>query len=157
VPSCLDRGTLRLPRGLVLPWYDEADRVVCLRFRRLPDDESDEAREFYGVDPRTGQIKRYRVIFGSSTEHLYREGTLHPGQDAVLFEGELDALSAAQGLADRFAVVATGSTTWGRTAENSSRLLQCRAVLLCHDADEAGDRASSYWLSQLANGLAVCF
>jgi hypothetical protein len=56
-----------------------------------------------------------------------------------------------QGAADRFTAVATGSTTWGRTAENSSRLLQCRTVLLCHDADEAGDRASSYWLSQLAN------
>jgi hypothetical protein len=65
--------------------------------------------------------------------------------------GELDALSAVQGAAGRFAAVATGSTTWGRTAENRSRLLQCGTVLLCHDADEAGDRASAYWLSQLAN------
>jgi hypothetical protein len=56
-----------------------------------------------------------------------------------------------QGAADRFAAVATGSTTWGRTAENHERLAGCRAVLVCHDADEAGDRASSYWLSQLAN------
>lgn len=143
-------GKMLLPRGIVIPWRDEQGRVVSIRFRRLPSDESQEARKFYGVD-KTGAINRYRSLFGSSSTHLYREHTIIPGCSTVLLEGELDALATVQALDHSVSVVATGSTSWGRSASSLALLSNCSLILVCYDADEAGDKASKYWLDTLAN------
>lgn len=136
---------VRIPRGLVIPWRDTAGNVVCLRFRRLTSDESTDARDFYGVNDKTGKINRYRVVSGSSTQHLYREATITPACDVALFEGEFDALIASQQTGD-LAAVATGSTAWGRSERATTVLNGCTTVLVCYDANNAGYHASEYWL-----------
>jgi len=141
-----------LPRGIVIPWFDEHGDVICLRFRRLPTDASEDARKFYGVDEKTSQIKRYRVLQGSSSQWLYQGATLLPGRDAVLLEGEFDALIVAQEVDENaVAVVATGSTGWGRNERSIRRLASCSRVLVCFNADASGDKAAVEWLSQLGN------
>jgi len=144
-------GKSLLARGIVIPWRDVSGRVVCIRFRRLPEDTSEDAKKCYGIDGKTSMINRYRVVFGSSTQHLYQEGTAKPGRDAVLLEGELDALAATQSLDSLTAVVATGSTSWGRNSSSIERLSRCIQVLVCYDADKAGDKASKYWLTSVSN------
>jgi DNA polymerase-1 len=147
-------GKLSIPRGIVIPWFDEQGHVICMRFRRLPSDESEEARRYYGVDQKTGQIKRYRVLAGSSSQFLYLGATLTSEKNVALMEGELNALILAQeSEALDIAVVATGSTGWGRHPRWLRRLAACSRVLVCYDADtnRAGDKAAKYWLSHLEN------
>lgn len=144
-----------IPRGIVIPWFDDNSHVVCLRFRRLPDDESEEARLFYGVDERTGKINRYKAMYGSSTQYLYCGELLTSGCSAALFEGEIDALIASQEVDSSSACtcVATGSTGWGRSDRFIRRLASCDQVLVCFDVDEnrAGEKASLYWRNTLNN------
>ena len=144
-------GKMRLRRGIVIPWREATGRVVCIRFRRLPSDQGDEARKYYGVDEKTGEINRYRSLFGSATQHLYRGETLFPGCYAALFEGELDALAARQETDESICIVATGSTAWARSAMSEAKLARSAKVLIAYNADEGGDKASKYWLSRLKN------
>jgi DNA polymerase I len=147
-------GQLSIPRGIVIPWFDEQGRVICVRFRRLPSDESEEACRYYGVDQKTGKIKRYRVLAGSSSHFLYLGATLMPEKHAALVEGELNALILAQEAESLdIAIVATGSTGWGRHPRWLRQLATCSRVLVCYDADtnRAGDKAATYWLSHLEN------
>lgn len=141
---------IRIPRGIVIPWFDKKGAVICLRFRRLPGDESEEAREYYGVDEKTGEIKRYRALYGSCSHLLYGMDTITPESDVALFEGELDALIAGQ--AGVCACVATGSTAWCRSEESLQSLASCNQVLVCYDNDAPGEKAAqSYWLAELGN------
>lgn len=142
-----------IPRGIVIPWFDDRRQVICLRFRRLPGDESEEAKQFYGVDERTGEIHRYKAMYGSSTHFLYRGELLSSGCSAALFEGEIDALITAQEVGTACTCVASGSTGWGRSDRFIRRLATCDQVLVCFDADEnlAGDKAAQYWLNTLNN------
>ncbi len=145
-------GRMSIPRGIVIPWFNDENEVICIRFRRLPGDESDEARKHYGVDKKTGQINRYKSLFGSSSHHLYGGDLLFPGCDAALFEGELDALVTTQEAGQSpICIVATGSTVGARSAMSRRKLAQCSQVLVCYNADEPGDKASNYWLEHLKN------
>lgn len=146
-----EKRTMRLPRGIVIPWINEENEVIGIRFRRLPSDESDEARAYYGVD-KNGRINRYHSLYGSASQHFYAAGVLFPGCDAVLLEGELDALVMMQALAAAEGTVvalATGSTSWGRNAANIRLLNQCSQVLIAYNADEGGDKAAGYWIEQV--------
>lgn len=142
-----------IPRGIVIPWLDEHNQILCVRFRRLPGDETEESQRFYGIDEKTGEIGRYKVLFGSSSHLLYRGDLLSYG-NVALFEGEFTALVAQQSCPDPSIVcVATGSTSWGRTGKNVRKLASCDSVLICFDADsnKAGDKASKHWLNELGN------
>ena len=141
-------GVLKIPRGIVIPWQDGQGQVICLRFRRLPGDESDEAKDFYGVDP-NGEIVRYKAIFGSSPRWLYGWRDLAADCDVALFEGEIDSLVASQ--QSTSICVATGSTSWGRSPRMMRLLAACNEVLVAFDANTAGDKAAHYWLDALDN------
>ncbi len=143
-------GFIRIPRGIVIPWFDDNNRVMCVRFRRLPSDESDQAKEFYGVDEKTGEIGRYKALLGSVSTLLYNGDSLLPGCDAALFEGEFDALLAEQET-NRCACVATGSTSWGRSPQSIRKLQTCDTVLICFDADKGGHKAVTTWRKILSN------
>lgn len=144
---------LLLPRGIVIPWFDALGNVVCIRFRRLPSDESDEARKYYGVDAKTGEINRYKALRGVSSAYLYGSDRVVNGEPVALFEGEIDALIAGQ--AEVCPCVATGSTGWAHSEEALSLLAGCRKVLVCFDNDpnNAGERASQFWLAELSNAV----
>lgn len=143
----LGQGKLLLPAGIVIPWLDSDGNVACLRIRRFPGDESQEAQKFY-------EDNRYRVIRGSSSGMLYRESTVRSGGNVALFEGEFDSLIAHQSGVS-VATVATGSTAWGKANEAHviGLLASAREVLVCFDTDanEAGEKASQWWLDRLGN------
>jgi len=144
---------LLLPQGIVIPWFDTIGNVVCIRFRRLPSDESEDAKKYYGVDEKTGEIHRYRAIRGVSSAYLYGSDRVVSGEPVALFEGELDALIASQ--TDVCPCVATGSTGWAHSEEALSLLSSCNKVLVCFDNDQnnAGENASHYWLDELSNAV----
>ena len=143
---------INIPRGILIPWFDEDNQILCLRFRRLPEDESEDARRVYGVDKQTGKINRYKALSGSASHLLYRGDLLLPGNNVALFEGEFTALVAQQSTLDQSVIcVATGPTSWGRTDRNLRKLAGCSQILVCFDNDRngAGERAATNWTSQL--------
>lgn len=141
---------IKIPRGIVIPWFNALGAVVCLRFRRLPGDESEDAKAFYGVDEKTGEIKRYTSLYGSCSHLLYGIDKITPESDVALMEGELDALTAGQ--TGVCTCVATGSTAWCRSEESLQALASCNQVLVCYDNDAPGEKAANaYWLAELGN------
>jgi hypothetical protein len=144
-----------IPRGIVIPWMDSDYTVRCIRVRRLPWDESDEARRCYGVDPK-GEIGRYTTLYGVSTKRLYNDHRITPGCKVALFEGEFTSVVAQAACKEsRIVCVATGSTAWGWNSKNLRLLASCEKVLICFDADtnRAGDKASKRWLDRLSNAV----
>jgi Toprim-like len=140
-----------IPRGIVIPWMDADYNVRCVRIRRLPWDESDEASRCYGVDP-NGEIGRYTTLYGVYTDRLYNDHHITPGCSVALFEGEFTSVVAQQACKD-IVCIATGSTAWGFNERNIRLLASCEKVLICFDADRAGDKASERWLDRLSNAL----
>jgi DNA primase len=123
---------VKLWQGIVIPWRVGMG-VLRINVRR-------------NGDP------KYLPIAGSGTG-LYNVAMLKPGCDAVLVEGEFDAMSIldAQGRNPRYIPVASGSTTHARTAQWIARLAMCRRVAIAYDTDEAGEHASEWWLRVLPN------
>ena len=80
---------------------------------------------------------------------LYGADRLAPGRPAVLVEGEFDALTVMQHADDLAIAVATGSTAGGQRTRWIAGLAACSRVLVAFDGDEAGEKASAYWLSVL--------
>lgn len=143
-------GSISLPRGIVIPWFAGQNTIVCIRFWRLPGDESDQARLFYGVNER-GTINHYKTLYGSSSQHLYRSGRITPGCTAILLAEEIDALILTQDMGGEICV-ATGSAGWGRVEANIHRLAACRRVLVCYSAiGGAGDKEAQFWANALQN------
>ncbi len=140
-----------IPRGIVIPWMDADYNVRCIRMRRLPWDESNQASRCYGVDP-NGAIGRYTTLYGVYTERLYNGHHVTSGCKVALFEGEFTSVVAQHTCKDRCIVcIATGSTSWGFNEKNIRLLASCEKVLICFDADRAGDKASERWLDRLSN------
>ena len=96
-----------------------------------------------GLDP-----AKYIGPAGSSNG-LYNADALRAGFPAVLVEGEIDALTIAQHGAGLAVAVATGSTHGARRTRWLARLAVASSVLVCYDADSAGDGAAAYWLGAL--------
>ncbi len=146
-----DVFNMSVPRGLLIPWFNDEGAIIGIRFRRLPSDESAEARNHYGRD-KDGGINRYKWLRGSATQTLFNGETLFPSCDVALFEGELDAIIAAQScMQSPISIAATGGTSGARSQQARRTLARCSQVLLCFDADEAGDKAADYWLGTLNN------
>jgi DNA primase len=123
---------IHLLQGLVFPWFvgSELWRVF---FRRegnhIPKDE------------------RYKPIAGGGNT-LYQVETLRPNAPAMLVEGVVDALAMRQEAGDLIAVVAAG-TTLGRLERWIGCLDLAAPVLIALDADQAGEKASDWWLTAL--------
>lgn len=120
-----------LPRGIAIPWFVGAD-LWRVNIRRPKGDPKYIGPAGCGVG-------------------LYEADGLTPGADALMCEGELDALTVHQVAGDLVHAVATGSTQGARRARWVSRLALCRRVLLAFDADKAGDEARAWWLDVLPN------
>src|SRR5262249_45763382 len=124
-----------IPRGIIIPWIDQDQEVYCIRIRRLPWDESEEAKRYYKVDP-DGKIGRYRALAGVDSSRFYNGHRITPGCKVAVFEGEFTSIVAQEAVKDHEIVcVATGSTSWCRNEANLRLLASCSQVLICFDTD----------------------
>jgi DNA primase len=128
-----DHKKMALLRGIVIPWY-VGGAVWRVQFRR----------DGYDIPKHA----RYQPIAGGG-QPLYRIDTVHPNQPAMIVEGALDALAIVQEAGDLVAAVAAGSTGDGRRERWIGRLSLASTVLLGFDADDAGDKAASWWQEAL--------
>lgn len=113
--------------GLVIPMTDESGQVVRIRTRRS--------------EPGTGA--RYVVVTGSSMAPMVQ----WTDQAAVaVVESELDALLLMQDAGELIGVVALGSAAMKPDTGLHERLMKAERVLVCLDADQAGQRAAwNHW------------
>ncbi len=116
--------------GIVVPWFDR-DRLAMAKVRRLDDGK-----------PKYAEAFRDRPRVFPPLE------AIRPGLPLVVVEGEFDALLLHQLIVD-FACVATlGSASDRRGADVLLPLLRCRPWFAAHDADDAGNRAASWWIDR---------
>ena len=142
LPPVLEHCNLRvwLPRGIVIPWLVQ-NVIWRVNIRRpLSSKEASEGQPKY-VGP------------AGFTHALYGADALGPDRPVVMVEGEIDALTIQQTAGDLVVAVATGSTAGSRQAKWLAQLAIAPLVLVAFDVDanQAGDRAASWWLQVLDN------
>ncbi len=120
-----------IDRGIVIPWFIDG-KVWRLNIRRK------------------GQPK-YRGPAGYSNG-LYLCDSITFDCTIVLTEGEFDALSIIQAAPD-FVAVSTGTTSGSRKAKWIARLALAQKVLVAFDDDDAGEKASAFWLNVLPKAV----
>lgn len=113
-----------LPSGLLIP----VGEVVRTSIRRF----SDEGR-------------RYHILSGSSPGPLVLGGT---GKPVVVVETDLDALLIHQEAGESVTVASMGSAGGKPDARLAAYLLVAPRILVSLDADQAGRRASRWWLDR---------
>jgi DNA primase len=125
-----------IPKGILIPWWDSDDRRATpykLNVRRL-----------------NGETPKYLMVAGSQNG-LFNGHLITPRRVVALVEGEVDAMAVTNGTFGRVLGVATGSTMGGRRHKDIARLSLAGHVFVAYDTDEAGQKASEYWLSLLPN------
>ncbi len=117
-------GALNVPCGIVIPWIID-DEVWAVKVRRA------------------AGLPKYMQVAGGSAHGLYN--ATHLGDHAVvlLVEGEFDALLAAQESGGQMGVATLGSASTTLNARWLSMLIHCRKLLVCYDADEAGQKGAA--------------
>jgi DNA primase len=124
-----DGKKLVVPAGLVIPWQDKRIRV-----RRKNDADAEKYGKYYMVP---GSDSEPRII-----------GTPYE-TPAVIVESELDAILLAQEIKRPLFIVALGSVAIKPSPELLERLALCPVVLVALDNDEAGGKASQWWLENV--------
>jgi DNA primase len=122
-----------IPQGIVIPWMDEQENVMKINIRR------------YKKHPKYLQIK-------GGANWLFNSHRVHNDSIVVMVEGEIDAISIKVAFCDyRVVPVATGSTTGARWLRWAALLATANKVLIAFDDDDAGEKASSWWVQYLGN------
>lgn len=126
-----------LPRGIVIPYYTGRN-VVKVNIRSMSNKTN----------------KKYVQASGSANT-LYAPNRLYADVPAVLVESEIDALSIIRAVHDprHITPVATGSVSSSRIIDAVAMLSICPKVYIALDTDEAGEKASEWWLSVLPNAV----
>lgn len=127
-----------LPVGIVVPWWI-GGLYWNMRIRRRD------------VDVRAGADK-YISVKGAGNG-LYNVDSIGKGYRVFLTEGEFDAMVIrnAYRVPGLFTSASIGSVTGARALRWVTRLAIAKQVYICFDADEAGDKASEWWLKVLTN------
>jgi 5S rRNA maturation endonuclease (ribonuclease M5) len=124
--------------GILIKWYEGRDTLPYKLNIRVE-------------NPTPGK-PRYQAVSGSMNG-IFESWRIRPQTTVVLCEGEFDALSVTQGTDYKALGVATGSTMSGRLPFYIARLALARRVFVAFDQDDAGEKASEYWLSVLPNAI----
>jgi DNA primase len=135
-------------RGVTIPlvapgaWYGEHEepagpRWVGIKVRRL------RAKIWEPWDKADGP--KNPMARGSKTGYAYPWPDLAPGADALICEGEIDALLAQQEIGHLVNVVTVGGALINPRPETLSALAGCPAWLIASDMDDAGDESSAAW------------
>jgi hypothetical protein len=96
------------------------------------------------LDPRPDEAK-YVAITGSTRGFAFPFGEVAPGVDALICEGELDALLAQQELGHIVNVFSVGGAEQAPRPEALAALAGCPMWLIVPDRDQAGERALAKW------------
>lgn len=112
-------------------WCGANVRCLHMDVRRKWDPERDGAK--------------WRTFAGSERGHAYPHPELRPGVDALVAEGELDAILAFQELGHMVNVITAGGASSGPKPSALAALEACPRWLLALDADDAGDLAAEGW------------
>ena len=123
----------RFRNRLMFPILDEGGRVIAFSGRVLAGAGPEEPK--YVNSPETVLFKKGRVLFGFDRA---RRAMAEAGR-AIVVEGQLDVLrSQAAGFAETVAPLGTGFT------EEHAKLIGrfAKEIVICLDADAAGDRAA---------------
>lgn len=120
--------------GILISWFDE-DKRYSTPFKL-------NVRRMKGQDP------KYLMVKGSENG-LFNGHRITPKTPVVLVEGEFDALAVCERTGHKAMGVATGSTMGGRRHIDIARLAMAMWVFVAFDDDEAGRKASEYWLDLL--------
>jgi len=127
---------LFVPSGLIIPSFEQ-NKIIRIRIRRN--------------DP--GDFGRYYVLPGSNMAPMIL-GELKPwpnADPAIIVESELDAMLMFQEIKSRYVIIALGSATVKPDDELASQLKAALYVIVSLDADEAGNKATQWWLQNFKN------
>ena len=124
------RGTLLIPPGIVIPWFEGA---VLWKIEINRYDEPNKK-------------DRYGQVLGSA-EGLYNVSSIQYGKPVMLVENVYDADSVEQEAGDLVACVATGSAARGRNPRWTAELMQASFIIQSFDDDEGGHKGAVHWLS----------
>jgi hypothetical protein len=127
------KGGVRVPDGIIIPWF-EASTLWKIAVKR------------------PGEKMDYGQVMGSG-EGLYNVDSLQVSEPCMMVEGEFDALSVLQEAGDLINIVATGSSTRGRTGRWLGDLALASFVLQSFDDDASGNDGAAYWLEKLPHAL----
>ncbi len=137
-----ERGTVMIPPGIVIPWF-EGECLWKIALKRPG-------------QPKPGD---YGQVLGSK-EGMYNISAIQYDQPAMMVESEICALSVQQEAGDIINVVATGSVSRGRRERWVADLLLASFVLQAFDNDEpdeqgkrAGNDGAKYWEKRLPKVL----
>lgn len=131
-------GSVWVPRGITIPWFEHGD-LVMVNIRR-PDDvvnvrRSDEKKE-----------SKYQALRGSTRGRPYPSRSLIvPGRPLAIVEGEFEALLLNQELAGLVPAVTFGSASERPKGRDLDALSAASPWLIATDADGAGDKSAAAW------------
>lgn len=135
-----DPSNVWLPRGIVIPYNGEFAPVQRLRIRRLDWSPGD---------------KVGKIIPPAGTRNVaWFNRPLIPHDIVIIVEGEFDAMILKQVVTNpRVVVMATGGTNSAKLLLYIAMLSLARKVIVAFDADDAGEKASHYWINALHNAV----
>lgn len=133
-----ERGTILVPPGIVIPWYEQ-ETLWKIAVRRLDEPDPD---------------RRYRSVAGS-VDALYNvDSIVVSGFGCMIVESEFCAASIEQVADDLVSVIATGSADKGRNFHFVPTLCLPSCLIQSFDNDapdeqgkRPGDVGARYWIS----------
>ncbi len=131
------RGCVRVPEGLLIPWFVDRD-LWKLTVKR----------------PSMPKGKDYVQILGGQ-ECLYNADLVAFKLPVVMTEAVIDCLSVEQEAGDLVVVVATDGAPRTRQSRWVATLCKAPYILQSFDTDEAGEKGATEWLELLPENHAV--
>jgi len=129
LPEIEGHNTLIIPAGLLIPAFNMEGDLIRIRIRR---------KSLYN-----GQ--RYYIFPGSSCAPMALKGG--NGRVVVIVESELDAILLHQECGDIVTTIALGSASIKPDTQTDSILQAAKLILISLDSDNAGEKASQFWLN----------
>lgn len=127
-PEVAERGTIRIPPGIVIPWF-ESETLWKVAIKRFDQSKPHDYGEVAGSRPA-----------------LYNLDSIQPDKPILLVEAEFCAAAVEQAVPDLVAVVATGSDMKGRSPRFAPLLESAPYLIQSFDNDEPGKNGARYWL-----------
>ena len=138
-----DVRMLWIPRGITIPSYWPDGRIGMFRVRRPNAD----LKETVKPNGKVKKDEKYWELTGGTKESFHLPPTVRQNVTVYLItEAELDAVLLHALAGESVGCVALRNATNKPDAAAHAALAKADLILLCLDADEAGDRGDEWWL-----------